>query len=160
MLTRTIYYLLGWLHEVRGEYATAEAESRHLLDLARPITPTGSLILVNPLCQLSAVLGKEGKRAEAQALYQEAREIYDRREEPSFETDLLKTWLGEALTGLGRYAEAEGLLQESYADLRGRVGEQNFYTTEARRVLRELYEARHEPERAAQYAASQAEPGR
>ena len=68
---------------------------------------------------------------------------------PSFETDLFKTWLGEALTGLGRYAEAEGLLEECYADLRGRVGEQNFYTTEARRVLRELSEARREAARAA-----------
>ena len=66
--------------------------------------------------------------------------------------------LGAALTGLGRYQEAEPLLVTSYAALRVRVGDRCHLTLEALDYLVELYEAWDKPEKAAEYRARQASP--
>jgi eukaryotic-like serine/threonine-protein kinase len=59
-------------------------------------------------------------------------------------------WLGACLTRLGRFAEAERVLLESYAGL-AEAGEGEQFAAEAAAYLAELYSAWDRPDRAAEY---------
>lgn len=59
--------------------------------------------------------------------------------------------LGTALTGLGRYAEAEALLLESYQSVRSQTGAGSADSRRSRERLVTLYTAWGEPALAAEY---------
>jgi hypothetical protein len=61
--------------------------------------------------------------------------------------------LGACLSALQRYAEAEPLLQGSYATFKARFGPQHKRTQPVIRYLMNLYEAWGKPEKAAEYRA-------
>jgi serine/threonine protein kinase/predicted negative regulator of RcsB-dependent stress response len=152
-LTLSCDSLLAQLHYRTGEYDKAEAEVRRELEIEQSIFRADHRGMIEPLCQLSEVLSKEGKTKEAASRYDEARQIYDRRAGDDFKDAYLKGVLGECLTVQGRYNEAEPLLTESYTALNSRLGQSNSLTMEAKRRLLILYEAWHKPEQAAQYRA-------
>jgi len=141
-LTLTCDAFLAQLHYRTGAYDKAEAEFKRVLEIERSILRADHRGMIEPLCALSEVLSKEGKTKEAVSRYDEASAIYDRRTGDPLKDAELKSLLGESLTALGRYAEAEPLLIESYDNLKVRLGEQNSFTIEARRRLNEFYEAR------------------
>lgn len=145
--------LLAQLHYRTGEYDKAEAEVRRELEIEQSIFRADHRGLIEPLCQLSEALSKEGKTKEAASRYDEARAIYDRRAGDALKDDYLKGMLGECLITQGRYNEAEPLLTESYTALNSRLGQSNSLTMEAKRRLLILYEAWHKPEQATQYRA-------
>ncbi len=62
-----------------------------------------------------------------------------------------KTALGECRFALKRYAEAEPLLLDGYADLEKRLGPKKAITMAARQRLHDLYTAWNKPEQAARY---------
>ena len=63
------------------------------------------------------------------------------------------TALGECLTRLGRYADAEAPLLEAHRVLHQAVGDQHDWTTQARKALVALYDAWQKPAQADEWRA-------
>lgn len=63
---------MGWLHYLRGDYRTAEAELRQSLAYVRPLVPPGEQDLVGGTVTLAMTLIREGKAAEAEPLLRDS----------------------------------------------------------------------------------------
>src|SRR5262245_44562844 len=144
-----LYYLAS-IHCLQGDYARAEAEARRALEIDRQRIFPGHPRPIITLGLLSKVLIKSGRPASAAPYLHEAMEKYRAMPDRNKWFQLAGI-LGECLTSLGRYDEAERLLNESCAihhcDCSGKSPE----SVEMCQRLVRLYEAWDKPEQAARY---------
>jgi tetratricopeptide (TPR) repeat protein len=104
--------------------------------------------------ELGLILNKTGRSREAEPYLREALEIRTRLLPGGNQLiGASEGALGECLTTQKRYAEAEPLLQRSYATMRDVQGEHGPLTLEAVRRLAALYRAWGKPEESARYQA-------
>ena len=99
------------------------------------------------------VLVARGHAAEAEALIDEAVDIYRKALPRHWRLHNSESVRGSVLAALERYDEAESLLVVSHSVLRDRTGERSPYTRDALKRLVVLYEAWGKSERAAEYRA-------
>ncbi len=148
----------------KADYQGAESAARESVQAfsrALPI-PKDNVYFANPVMALGLVLNKTGRSREAETYLREALEIRARLLPRGNQLIAASEGaLGECLTTQKRYAEAEPLLQRSYATMKDVQGEQGPLTLEAVRRLATLYQAWGKPEEAARYhvAVAQSSPG-
>jgi eukaryotic-like serine/threonine-protein kinase len=112
----------------------------------------------NPVMALGLVLNKTGRSREAEIYLREALEIRTRLLPKGNQLIAASDGaLGECLTTERRYAEAEPLLQRSYATMKGFQGERGPLTLEAVHRLAALYQAWGKPDKAAPYQSAAAQ---
>jgi tetratricopeptide (TPR) repeat protein len=140
----------------KGDYQGAEGAARESVQVFNRAltTPKDSVYFANPLMELGLILNKTGHSREAEAYLRESLEIRTRLlpgGNPLIGAS--KGALGECLTTQKRYAEAEPLLQQSYATMKDVQGEHGPLTLEAARRLAALYQTWGKLEEAARYQA-------
>lgn len=148
-IAQFLYYLSS-IHCLQGDYARAEAEARRALEIRRQKYGPDHPSTIISLGLLGKTLISAGRPARAAPYLREAMEKY--RATPNRNKRFqLAGILGECLTLLKRYDEAERLLNESYAihqcDCSGKSPEM----VEMCQRLVKLYEAWGKPEQGARY---------
>jgi serine/threonine protein kinase len=140
-----------------GDYQGAESAARESVQVfGRALTtPKDSIYFANPVMALGLALNRTGRSREAETYLREALEIR-RRLLPKGNQLIAASdgALGECLTTQKRYAEAEPLLQQSYATMKDVQGERGPLTLEAVQRLAVLYQAWGKREEAARYHAA------
>ena len=149
---------LAEVHRVLGNLSAAASENRRALAILRAKVPATDFRTRFVLVNLATVLEEEGAPAllgEAERLLREALAT-DRASPPPDPWDVAKTEseLGGCLLKLGRYAEAERLLVESFPTLRDKIGiNDRARVDSALDWIIELYRREGEPAKAAPYLA-------
>ncbi len=144
-----LYYLAS-IHCLQGDYAKAEAEARRALEISRQMYGPDHPRIIRSLGLLIKALISAGKSARAAPYLREAMEKF--RDLPNE-----KKWiqagsiLGECLTLLKRYDEAERLMTGTCAIHQCNCSEKTSDDMEMRQRLVKLYEAWRKPEQAALY---------
>ncbi len=153
-----LYYLAS-IHCLQKDYARAEAEARRALEIRRQKNAPDDPWTIISLGALSKVLISAGRPARAAPYLREAMEKFqaspNRRASDLFNAAGI---LGECLTLLKRYDEAERFLNESYTGFQSVRGEKSPTIVEARQRLVKLYEAWGKPDKAAQFRAGPSSP--
>ena len=148
----------------QGNYQGAENAARESVEVfSRGLTtPKDNIYFANPVMALGLALNRTGRSREAEAYLREALEIRTRLLPRGNQLIAASEGaLGECLTTQKRYAQAEPLLQRSYATMKAVQGERGPLTLEALRRLAALYQSWGKPEEAARYqvAVAQSSPG-
>ena len=144
-----LYYLAS-IHCLQGNYARAEAEARRALEIRRQKnTPDHPWTIVS-LGLLGKVLISAGRSDRAAPYLREALEKY-RAAPDGNKWHRVAGILGECLTLLKRYDEAERLLNESCTINQCDCGEKSPDMVEVCQRLVKLYEAWGKPDHAARY---------
>lgn len=142
---------LGDIELRKGDYGAAEEAYRGALEIFGRDFPKDSPSAVGALAALSLALIRAGKPARAEPYLREALAAYRSAPEKFAQYPNTTGALGESLTLLGRYAEAEPPLAESYDMLNSIYGPRHPRTQEARRRLAALYLSWGRPDEAARY---------
>ncbi len=128
------------------------------LEIQRRELPAGHPILAQTLAQLTGVLNRTGRLAEAERHIRESLSLvtnaYPAR---SFKVALARAGLGENLSMQGRHAEAEELLLESHADILGTTDAVTFYPADSYSRVISLYARWGREDDASRYRAEFAE---
>ncbi len=138
----------------RGQYDEAESLARDALRVARERFPrehypNGHRMIALPLAALGEILVNRGRPQEGEPMLRECAS-YCEKEVPNYpRCALVRCVLGQCLTKLGRYDEAETLLTSGCDSLRGRLGADQPDTQYCIRRLIDLYKAWGKPDRAA-----------
>ncbi len=145
---------LGGLLRKKGDVEAAEALIGEALELHRRIYGEQSLSVAEDVLQLAEIMLLRGDLPAAESHVREALEVR-RNSLPAghWEIAHAESVLGAALSGLGRYGEAEALLLSAYPILRERRSERAPFTRDALERIVALYEAWGKPEKAAEYRA-------
>jgi len=140
-------YLLAWSLQAAGKLSEAEPLLRQALELQRTHLPGGSREIAGTIILLGWVLLDSCKLEEAQGLLRAGLEIRRMTDaQPLIGSS--ESLLGECLTCLGRYDEAEPLLVGGYEAIRGaQSGRPEWISRAQQRVIR-LYEAWGKPDQA------------
>ncbi|MCP4550421.1 MAG: tetratricopeptide repeat protein, partial [bacterium] len=109
--------------------------------------------LASTLVQLGQLLTSEGDPEAAETLLREGLGIRRRKLLGHWLVAHAESALGECLTELERYAEAEALLLRSYPQIKERHGEHDQKTLQALDRLIDLYRAWNKPDGLAEYEA-------
>ncbi len=143
---------LGWLYFLKGDYAKAEDQDRKAIDLLRQYMGPEHPLTASTAGTLGLTLTREGKAVEGEPYLREALMIR-KKILPQGDVSISSSVsaLGECLTMQQRYVEAEPLLNDSYKELKSKLGDQEKRTAEARRRLVKLYDAWGKPDQAAQF---------
>ncbi len=140
---------LGTVLHRRGEYAAARALLEEALDMRRRLLGVEHVEFAGSLRNLALLHADGGDAAVAEPMARQAVAVMRRALAPEdWRTRGAESVLGVCLTRLGRYDEAEPLLEGSYQALLAQRGEDARETREARERLIELYERSGRPERA------------
>ena len=141
-----------------GDLANAESELRALIETRRQLLNTANISFALTVDALADVLNRERKYAAALPLAREAREAAEKTVGVDhWRWAAVSRTLGHTLTGLGRYAEAEPILINSYEMLRLKRGEHHRATLLSAQRVVDLYKGRGEIARAAEWQVK-AEP--
>jgi eukaryotic-like serine/threonine-protein kinase len=141
----------------QGDYQGAENAARESVQVfSRALTtPKDNIYFANPVMALGLALNRTGRSREAETYLRESLEIRTRLLAKGNQLIAASEGaLGECLTTEKRYAEAEPLLQRSYATMKGVQGERGPLTLEALRRLAALYQSWGKPDEAARYQAA------
>jgi eukaryotic-like serine/threonine-protein kinase len=145
----------------QSDYHGAESAARESVQVFNRAltTPKDNVYFANPVMALGLALNKTGRSREAETYLRESLEIRTRLLPKGNQLIAASDGaLGECLTTQKRYAEAEPLLQQSYATMKGVQGERGPLTLEALRRLAALYQSWGKPAEAARYQAVLAQP--
>jgi len=145
----------------QSDYHGAESAARESVQVFNRAltTPKDNVYFANPVMALGLALNKTGRSREAETYLRESLEIRTRLLPKGNQLIAASDGaLGECLTTQKRYAEAEPLLQQSYATMKGVQGERGPLTLEALRRLAALYQSWGKPAQAARYQAVLAQP--
>jgi tetratricopeptide (TPR) repeat protein len=136
----------------QGNFRGAEPLARESLDMRRRVYGDADSRVAYSLVTLGSILPPLGRAAEAEADLRDAVVIL-RRKFPRghYTTSQALSLLGGCLMERGKYDEAEPMLLESEADLRGRRDEGEKELRAVRERLVRLYEATGKPEKAAAF---------
>lgn len=138
-----------------GQYEEAEALARDALRVAREHFPrehypNGHRMIALPLAALGEILVNRGRPSEAEPLLRECA-TYCEKEVPNYpRCALVQCILGQCLTRLGRFDEAEKLLKAGCDTLRSRMGVDLPDSQYCVRRLVDLYQAWGKPDLAAE----------
>jgi eukaryotic-like serine/threonine-protein kinase len=135
-----------------GDAARAERLARDALAIAHRSLPASHLLPVTITVGLARARAARGDCAEAESLLADVVAIPSPAGDLGSRAAEAKLVLGTCRLAVGRHAEAEALLLESYAALRERP-RMRAATREALQRLVQLSEARGRPEQAAEYRA-------
>jgi tetratricopeptide (TPR) repeat protein len=145
---------MGLLCDVRirlGHYAEAEPVARELVKQLRDQSPPANpAMIARSLHLLADILMNLDDARGAEPLLRESLELRQAAlatDDPSIA--ITQGMLGECLTTLGQYKEAESLLLESYTRLAPRADKPSAEARKTNDRLVALYEAWGKPERAA-----------
>ncbi len=140
-ISEFLYYLAS-IHCLQKDYARAEFEARRALENSMHKNSPDHPLTIISLGLLSKVLISSGRPAHAAPYLREAMEKFEASPNRSAHDWFGVTGiLGECLTLLKRYDEAERLLIESYTGFQPIRGEKSPDMLEARQRLVKLYEA-------------------
>jgi tetratricopeptide (TPR) repeat protein len=163
---RQVEAALGYLARVlqqQGRQAEAEGVWREELALERTLSGDGHPYVANSLSQLAKALLAAQKFAEAEPVANECLDIREKKLPGEWPTFNARSLLGGSLLGQKKYAEAEPLLLSGYAGMKRRedkmpaTGKRDVKETLQRLV--QLYEAKSQPEQAAEWKKKLAELG-
>jgi tetratricopeptide (TPR) repeat protein len=156
-------FLLATAYTATGQFARAEALYRAEIEMVRKKGAKSPARLPTLLSSLGSSLLKQQKYAEAEPPLRESQTIYEQiephmlRTGGTWRTFETKSMLGESLLGQKKYAEAEPLLLAGYEGMKRREQtmppDRNTTLTEAIEPLVQLYDARGQPEKAAEWRA-------
>ncbi len=137
-----------------GDYATAEQLYRDQLDTQRRTAPADTLVTSVLLAHLGSALLAQGKASAAEPVLREClRMRAESLPEQHWQRANAASLLGECLTGLSAYDEAEQLLVDSHSVISAQLGETDQRTLAALRRIIALYDASGEPEQAREWRA-------
>jgi serine/threonine-protein kinase len=135
-------FYLAKLHDKTASYKEAETEARNALEIRRQNLADEDPYVTQALGLLSKILITSGSPARAEPYLRQALALHKTASSNGRRDDLTEVELGECLLLLGRYAEAEPLLKESYEDLNASYGERSPYTIEAQSKLARLQQSK------------------
>jgi len=142
-----------WL-TLAGKYDEADRDIRDALAMRRRLLDANHTDVASSLVALAILDNAQGKYAEAFESARSATDIYTAAlSASSWRTAIAASTEGAALTGLGRYAEAEAMLTQSNATLSKKGGAPPVYRSLAQRYLETLHRRERE-----QHAANAAAP--
>jgi hypothetical protein len=147
---------LASVYESLGRWADAEALRRTTVARRRRTVAPDSPVLAGDLAGLELNLLTQSRWAEAEPVLRECLSIRDEALPDDWSRFNTMSRLGGALLGQARYAEAEPIVVFGYEGLKAReakapaVVRSRLMLAAALRVIR-LYEARNNPERAAEW---------
>ena len=144
---------LGALAWDLRELDVAESRYREALAIQRKIHPPERVETAHSLSRLGQVLCEKGEHVEAETLLREAIECFGLTRDAWGNADWARSNLGECLTAMGRYSEAEAELQRASKGLAKAHGETHSKTRRALERLVALYEAWGKPDQAAEWQA-------
>ncbi len=139
---------LGRVLLAKGRLEEAEACYRRSLNIRIKRYGNNHIRVARSKTGLAAVLLARGDVESAGREIAEALEIFPQPEpgsKDSFSAADAKGVWGDYLAAVGRYAEAESILLESYRIIRDHHGDESAFTQKARRRLVELYESWGKP---------------
>jgi tetratricopeptide (TPR) repeat protein len=135
-----------------GDLAIAESELRALIATRRQTLTTGNISFALTVDALADVLNRQRKYADALPQTREALEATEKTVgRDHWRWAAVNRTLGVALTGLGRYAEAEPILLESYGLMRRKRGDAHRTTLMNAQAVVELYKAWGQSTRVAEW---------
>jgi tetratricopeptide (TPR) repeat protein len=154
-LTLRVAAQLASLWGELGHQARAESLASETLRRSREAFAPESPQVSHSLWRLGKVLMRAGRVPEAEAAFRESRDIQQKRArgEDTVEVAETESMLAESLTRLGRYEEAEELLERAYPRIRAARGAGYSRVRSTERRVRELYEAWGRPEKASRLLA-------
>ncbi len=132
-------------------YDEAETLCLKNVEIGRKHFGDRSLTLTYFLVELGRVYMDQGRLAEAESLLREALDVRQQLLSGDRQLAISRGLLGECLTAMGRYEEAESLLLQSYEVIREKAPERNLRTRQALQRLIDLYQAWDKPDRVAHY---------
>jgi len=142
--------VLGQLAEAQGDLRTAEAEFQIGSGMMRSLYGELDLKTAQAMSNLGNVLVREGQYARAEAVLQPSVKAFTQRPLPgNMNVPTAELRLGKALLGEKRFKDALKLLSDAYESLK--TGPPSFAgeLADAGRELIEVYNALHEPDKAA-----------
>ncbi|HYM36250.1 MAG TPA: serine/threonine-protein kinase, partial [Steroidobacteraceae bacterium] len=135
-------------------YVIAERELREILTMGRRTLGPNHLVVAATLNALADVLNRQKRFREAESIATEGRNaIGNNFGTAHWRYAAYNGTLGAAMTGQGRYAEAESILLNSYAQLCKTRGQSNRTTLLSLQHVIDLYDAWGKPRQAAEYRA-------
>jgi serine/threonine protein kinase/tetratricopeptide (TPR) repeat protein len=148
---------LGKAYEQDGQSVKAESLYRETLETVRQRHKEGSSRCAELQYFLARNLLKKQRYAEAEPLLRECLKFRQQKETNDWGTFSTKSLLGGSLLGQKKYAEAEPLLLAGYEGMKQREGKippiRKVRLIEAIELLEQLYEARGQLEKAAEWRA-------
>ncbi len=149
--------MVNYLAEVlqaKGNFSGAEHLLRTNLDVAQRTLNEQNPVTLRAMFDLSAVLLAQGKAGEAEPLARRCRELQQKTlPHGHWRTALTENLLGDCLTALHRYDEAEPLLCDSYRVLKSSPSVLPAQRKEAVTRCIRLFEAWQKPAEAAKWRA-------
>jgi eukaryotic-like serine/threonine-protein kinase len=159
--TAMSFFRLSDLLYKKADYSAAESFARESVQVfTRAFAqPKDNPYFANPVLELGLILNKSGRSREAEGYLRQALEIRTRLLPKGNQLIAISEGaLGECLIAQKRFAEAEPLLQRSYATMTTVQGEQGPSTLEAKRRLATLYQSWGKPKEAVRYLAVVKQP--
>jgi eukaryotic-like serine/threonine-protein kinase len=145
---------LGKISQRRGKLDEAEAELRRTVDIYQTTYAGKHYYIGVALSNLAGVLVDKKEYGRAEQLYREALQMYSRTLAPDHQlVGIAHTRLGRALLRDHRYAEAEAESRAGYDLLNKQASPPGVWMQFARTDLADVYEALHQPEKAAKFRA-------
>jgi len=142
--------VIGLWQALAGDFGEADRYLQEGLAMRRRLFGDGQPDMASSFVNLSILRSAERRYAEALQLAQDAQGISTRAlSADHWRTAIAESAGGAALTGLGRYADAEAALTHSYAILKQDGGAPLTYRTLTRHYLDELHRREARPATAA-----------
>ena len=138
--TARVLNVIGFWLTISGDYPEADRYLTEALDMRRRLFDEHQPDLASSLMHMALLRDAQGKYSEALELAQNAKQIdTEALSADHWRTAVAESAQGAALTGLGRYREADSCLTHSYAILSKNGGAPLIYRTIAQRYLDTLH---------------------
>lgn len=153
-MAQLLYYLSS-IHCRQKYYGKAEAEARRVLEINRRSYSANHPRSIIAMGLLSKVLIRSGQYNQGASILHEAIERHSQGRHKTYYVSFeAVSMLGECMTLLNRYEEAEKLLSEGYEGLQAIRGENSPELVEVRQRLFNLYKAWGKKEKAEQFRSA------
>jgi tetratricopeptide (TPR) repeat protein len=133
-----------------GRLEESEALQRRIVETKLAVLGPEHAETLKSMSQLGVVLCRQGK-PEGERVFATILEAAARPTYQGLPIDAFRGRYGDCLTAFGRYAEAEPVLLESYAQLKAKLGVQDVRTQDVLTGIVALYEKWGKPKQAAAY---------
>lgn len=151
--------LLGYYLTGKGDYSSAETYLQEGLAMRRRLFGNSHPEVASSLFYVAVLQVETRNYADALASAQASADMFTGGLSAShWKTALAQAVGGAALTGMGKYAEAEGQLVHSYTVLNNDAGALPMYRTLVRGYLEDLYRKWGRPQDARRYAGGKNPP--
>ncbi len=143
---------LGTVALQRGQYDEAEARFRRMAEIYKAAYGEHHYLYALANANLASVYLARNDFARAEKMFRDVVKLYTRALSANHQfTAIAEIKLGRALVGEKKFAEAEGHLLNGYGILSKQTSATATWLQSARENLATVYDALHQPEKAAQY---------